>query len=90
MSTKSARLIDMNDDRFIEHDLEIEVDLSSLEIGSRVKGSIFLTTHECPHCHSKMQTLGVGHAMYECSWCAGVRNRSVEMVRHFECMEIEE
>ena len=94
MSGKAvARIVDMDeiDALAIELDLDAEgVVVESVMVGDPVSGTLYLVTHECPDCHSKMQTIGVAHGVYECSKCAAVRSRRKVMNRRFECLEIEE
>ena len=60
-----------------------------LNVGASEVGHFYLCTHECPHCHSRVQTAGVGHPTLHCSYCESVRGfRKTEMGRKFECLEI--
>jgi transposase-like protein len=92
MSSKpSAKMIEADDISLlqIEFDPEDMTDVNAVMVGDVIKGTIYLTTHECPFCHSQMQTLGVAHGSYDCSKCAATRSRSITMTRRYECLENE-
>ena len=84
----AARLVDMNDEAIV---LELEENMAesvdSLLVGDPVNGVIYLVTHTCGFCKASMETIGVGHGIYECSKCAATRSRRVVMERQFESLE---
>ncbi len=92
MSTKAgAKIIEDVDDLLdgFEVDLDVDVLEPALVIGEPIGDAyMFITVHTCPHCHASMQTIGVGHGAYYCSWCAGKRGRKVEMQRTHEPLEV--
>lgn len=95
MSPKpAARVLDMAQEMDILVELAQEDDklleTPALMIGDPGEGKLYLTTHTCNYCRSSMQTVGVGHGVYECSWCASKRSRRIVMDRKFECLENEE
>jgi hypothetical protein len=88
-----AKVMDNVDDLLdgLEVDLDVDVLEPALVIGEPLDGAyMFITVHTCPHCKAKMQTIGAGHAVYNCSWCAGKRGRNVEMQRTYEPLEVME
>jgi hypothetical protein len=82
----SAKVIDMSVD-IPEYEVDVEVMDNLPGVGSIITGDIYLVTHRCPFCYSSMQTLGVGHPVFNCSKCAAVRSRDIEMQRSFEHLE---
>ena len=72
-----------------EYDYEAEDILLAATIGCRVKGDLYLTTYSCPFCHASMQTVGIAHGEYNCSYCKAKRNCRVKMNTRFECLETE-
>jgi len=93
MSNKkaAAKLLDKSETELVVLELGEDVleEATALLVGAPVSGSIYLTTHSCPFCHNEMETIGIGHSVFECSNCASVRSRRVEMTRRFKCLENE-
>ncbi len=95
MSSKAAATIAVFDEDDIDM-LELDADdiageaTGALLVGCFVEGEIYLVNHRCGFCKAEMQTIGVGHGIYECSNCAAVRSRRVIMDRSFQLLEIEE
>ena len=81
---------DLNEIASALADEEGEFAVPALVVGDPLEGTVCVTNHECPFCHAKMQTVGVGHGIYYCSWCAARRGRTIEMKRQYECLEIVE
>ena len=92
MSSKpSAKLVDVDERDLLMIEFEPEeMGVDSVMVGSIVTGTVYLVTHECPFCHSQMQTIGVGHGTYECSKCYVTRGRKVTMRQGFQNLENEE
>ena len=89
MSTKAAAVIDNMEDLLdIEVDLEGDVYGGEVMVGGHIEGDMYLVTHECPTCHSKMETIGVGYSKYFCGHCKAQRNYEVEMNTRFTKLEI--
>jgi len=92
MSAKSgAKVAKIDDDDLLNliDDIEVNMLEPAIFIGEPIDGGyVFLVVHECPFCHGKMQTMGVGHGVYYCSHCASARGRSVEMTRTYERLEV--
>lgn len=85
-SAKIDKLVeDLND---IDVDLEQDVYDGSVMVGGYVNGNMYLVVHECPFCRASMETIGVGHGKYMCSYCKVSRNCEVEMNTTFTQMEI--
>jgi hypothetical protein len=93
MSSKASAKIEKMDIDDLVGEIEVETELDLLEpalfIGEPLDGGYpFIVVHECPFCHAKMQTIGVGHGVYHCSWCAAKRSRNIEMKRRYEALEV--
>jgi len=93
MSNKnaSAKLLDKDETEMVVLELGEDVleEAHSLLVGAPIKGEVYLTTHYCDYCRSEMETIGIAHGIFECSYCASVRSRRVEMKRRFKCLENE-
>ncbi len=64
----------------------IEIHIPAVVLGDQVQGTVYFVVHDCPQCHSKMTTGGVGFPIMYCAECQSMRNRKVEMIRRFERM----
>jgi hypothetical protein len=90
MSSKpAARVMNMNDEYEIIIDDDQEVVDESFTVGYPESGPIYLTSHECPFCHSMMETIGVGFGDYYCSNCWAMRSRKVLMKPRHQLLEEE-
>ena len=80
MSSKAAAVVDTMDDLLdIEVDLDADFYGGEVMVGGRVQGDMYLVVHECPFCHAKMETIGVGYSKFFCGHCKAVRSRDIEM-----------
>jgi len=93
MSNKnaSAKVLGKDETEMVVLELgeDILEEAHSLLVGAPVHGTVYLTTHSCPFCHNEMETIGIAHGIFECSNCASVRSRRIEMTRRFKCLENE-
>jgi hypothetical protein len=92
MSGKASAKIMENIEDILDG-LDVDMDIDVLEpclfIGEPIDGAdIFIVVHTCEFCRRKMQTMGVGHGVYYCSWCASKRGRHIEMKRSYEPLEV--
>lgn len=80
MSSKAAAFVESMDDLLdIEVDLDAEIYGGEVMVGGHIEGDMYLVVHECPFCHSKMETIGVGFQKFLCGHCKAVRSREIEM-----------
>ena len=88
-SRAAAKVVDVDDDLLAEIEVDLDRDIfePALVVGEPIEGHLFISTHECPFCHAKMQTVGVGRPVYLCSWCEKERSRKIEMVCRHERLE---
>lgn len=61
----------------------------ALIIGDPIEGNLYLVSHTCPRCRSKMETAGIGFIKCYCANCWAVSGKSVEMERRFERLDEE-
>lgn len=80
MSSKAAAVLDSMENLLdIEVDLEADIYGGEVMMGGHVEGDMYLTVHECPFCHSKMETIGVGYTKFLCAHCKAIRSKEIEM-----------
>lgn len=69
--------VDFNPDDYVE-DVD-EVAYAAVFIGDPIEGEIVVAHHECPRCHSKMDTIGIGVIECTCGPCVALRGVKVKM-----------
>jgi len=83
-TSPSARVASEEDmDGLLE---DIEVHTPALVLGEQVEGDVYLIHFDCPRCHARLTTAGVGFVKFFCSACADRRGLDIEMRRRFEGM----
>ena len=86
----SAEIWDMEDIQQIADEMEDEqVYTPALIIGDPVEGEVYLISHECPRCHAKMDTAGIGYIKCYCARCWVLRGKNVTMNARFTELENE-
>lgn len=88
-SKASAKVLSKQESELVVLELSDDIieDANALMVGAPIDGVIYLTIHSCPYCHNEMETIGIAHGIFECSNCAAVRSRRIEMARRFKCLE---